>query len=518
MNFVHLLQDNIDKYGEYVFLNFEGQGYTNTDMQRLSNRLAHGLRKMGLQKDDRVAVFLPNMPEVCISQLAILRAGGIVVPINPSLSPQELSYIINHSEPFIIITSTDLAETVRTAKELSSVKPPVIETGQNTHPDFIPFVDCYADDDTFLMIDQPDDAIAVIMYTSGTTGTSKGVMLTHSNLYMQGYLDAQSCGILDADGNPLLEKVHVLGILPLSHVYGLSSTAVFLLTRGTIFLMSGFDMEQILKSIQENEITLFFGVPTMFAWLAIFPDVEKYDTSSVVRWISGSAALSGEIRNAFEKRYNTTMLEGYGLTETVTGFSLQTHNRPIKPGSVGQVIPRCEVRVVNDEGLPLPPGQVGELTIKGPNVMKGYYKNVEETARVLKSGWLYTGDMGYMDEDGDIFIVDRKKDLIIRGGFNVYPSEVEEVLCSHPDISDAGVIGVPDKEYGEQVCAFVVPKEGAKASKKEIQSFCRESLAKYKVPRYIEFCDSLPKNDLGKTLRRQLKVNPEDLVAVDASN
>ena len=178
-------------------------------------------------------------------------------------------------------------------------------------------------------------------------------------------------------------------------------------------------------------------------------------------------------------------------------------------------MPGCEVRVVDNEGQPLPPGQVGELTIKGPNVMKGYYKNEEETARVIKDGWLYSGDIGYMDEDGDIFIVDRKKDLIIRGGFNVYPTEVEDVLCNHPAIDDAGVIGVPDRDYGEQVCAFVVLKEGAEASKKEIQSFCREKLARYKVPRYIEFCDSLPKNDLGKTLRRQLKVNLQDLVAVE---
>ncbi len=413
-----------------------------------------------------------------------------------------------------MITSTDLVETVRKAMELSVVKPLIIVVGKDPQENFIAFEDCCADDDAFLMIAQPDDATAAILYTSGTTGNPKGVMLSHFNLCIEGRADTLSTGILDDDGNQLVNQVHILGILPFSHVFGFTMAGLTFLTGGTIFLMSGFNMEKILTSIQENEITIFFGVPTMFAWLAVFPDVEKYDTSSVVRWFSGSAALTSEIRNSFEKRYNTTILEGYGLTETATGFCSQRHDRPIKAGSVGQIMPGAEIRVVNDEGRPLPPGQVGELTIKGPNVMKGYYKNKEETAQVLKDGWFYTGDMGYMDEDGDLFIVDRKKDLIIRGGFNVYPSEVEDVLCSHPDISDAGVIGVPDKDYGEQVCAFVVLKDGSLTSKKDIQSFCRESLAKYKVPRYIEYCDSLPKNELGKTLRRELKVNINDLVGV----
>lgn len=514
MNFVQLAGDNIDKYGEYVFLNFEGREYTNTDMERHSNRLGHGLLKMGLQKDDRIIVFLPNIPEVMISYQAILRAGAIVVPVNPALSPRELSYIMSHSEAAMVITSGDLAGTVHSARELSSVKPLVVMTGQAPYPDSIPFADCYTDNDTFLMIDRPDDTTAAIIYTSGTTGQPKGVMLSHFNLYMQGHSDVQSCGLRDANGTLLLDKVHQLCVLPLSHVYGLCSMALALLTRGTIFLMPDFDTERILNCIQDKEITVFAGVPTMYARLAIFPDAEKYNTSSVARWISGAAALSLEIRQAFEKRYKATILEGYGLTETISGFSLQRHDRMNKPGSVGSVVSGAEVRVVDDEGRPLPPGQVGELTIKGPNVMKGYYKNEQETARVIIDGWLFTGDVGYMDEDGDIFIVDRKKDVIIRGGFNVYPSEVEEVLCSHLDISDAGVIGIPDKDYGEQVCAFVVLKEGAQTSKKDIQSFCRESLAKYKVPHYIEFCDRLPKNELGKTLRRELKVNLDHSVSV----
>jgi len=512
VNFAYLLLDNINKYGEYMLLNYEDQEYTNTDLERLSNRLGRGLLKMGLQKDDRVVVFLPNIPEVLISYLAILKVGAIVVPVNPSLSPQELSYIINDSEPLMIITSTGLAETVRRAQELSLIKPSVIVAGKSSHQNARPIADCYMEDNSFLMIERPDEAIAIIMYSSGTTGKPKGAMLSHLNLRLEGYGDAQQIGLIDPAGNRQLEKVNLLGVLPFSHVYGLCTMAVAYLSGGTIFLMPEFDPGKTLKCIQENEITVFGGVPTMYTWLAAYPDAENYDTSSVVRWISGAAALPAEVRNSFEKRYNTKILDAYGLTETASGFSMQRYDRPIKPGSVGPAMPGCEVRVVDNEGRPLPPGQVGELTIKGPNVMKGYYRNEEETAQALKDGWLYTGDIGYMDEDGDIFIVDRKKDLIIRGGFSVYPSEVEAVLCDHPEISDVGVIGVPDREYGEQVCAFVVLKEGAKVSKKEIQSFCRENLAGYKIPRHIEFCDSLPKNELGKTLRRQLRAALKDLV------
>ncbi|NLV16454.1 MAG: long-chain fatty acid--CoA ligase [Syntrophomonadaceae bacterium] len=514
MNFVHLLQDNIKKYGEHVFLSYEGQEYTNIETERLSNCLARGLMEKGLQKDDRVVIFFPNRPEVCISQLAILRAGGIVVPVNPSLSPQELSYILGHSEARMIITSAELIENVRSAKELSSASPLIIMVGEDRQEDSVSFDDCYAADDAFLMIDQPDDATAVIMYTSGTTGTSKGVMLSHYNVYMQGHIDMQACGIIDENGNRLRENTNTICVLPLSHVYGFSVMAVVLLAGSTMFIVSHFDVEQIFQTIQDNKIAGFPAVPTMYAWFAVYPGLEKYDVSSVDQWLAGSSALSGEIREAFEKRFNTKIYDAYGLTETVTGVSMQRFDRPTKVGSVGPAVPFVSLSIFDDDWQPLPIGEVGEIAVKGPNVMKGYYKNEEETARVLKDGWLRTGDMGYLDEDGDLFIVDRKKDLIIRGGFNIYPSEVERVLYGHPDISDAGVIGVPDKDYGEQVCAIVVLKEGATAGKKEVQSFCRERLAKYKIPRFIEFSDSLPKNDLGKTLRRQLRVNVNELIPV----
>lgn len=504
MNVVHLALDNIEKYGEYMFLSFDGQEYSNTYVEKKSNHLGHGLRIRGLKKDERVIVFLDNMPEVVISYYAILRTGAIVVPVNPQMSAEDLIHIINDCEPAMVISSARLSATVSQALELSLLDPQVIVVGDGVEGEYISIKDCYVADDSLLMTDRPDDAAAAIIYTSGTTGPPKGVLLSHFNLYMQGHADVRGMGLIDSSGNQLIDKMNLLVVLPLSHVYGLCTIAVAFLTGGTIFLLPNFNLKQILFYIQTYEITVFGGAPSMYAALAAYPEVDKYNVSSVTRWLCGAAPLAVGVRSAFEKRFKANILEGYGLTETVSGYSLQRHDRLIKPGSVGQPVSGSEIRVVDDIGRMLPPGHVGEFIIKGANVMQGYYKNEAKTAEVIKDGWLYTGDIGYMDEDGDIFLIERKQDLIKRSGITIYPSEVEEVLCSHPDIQEAGVMGIPDLKHGEQIGAFIVLKKGAKANKNTIRTFCRRSLPDYKVPDRIVFRDSLPKNELGRILRREI--------------
>jgi len=347
----------------------------------------------------------------------------------------------------------------------------------------------------------PEHDIALLQYTGGTTGVAKGVMLTHANLIA----NAVQC-------KAVLYKLkmgrdRILGALPLFHVYGMTTV----MNKGIsiaaeIILVPKFDVKQILELISKTKPTLFPGAPTMYIGLINHPDLQKYDLSSIEACVSGSAPLPVEVKNRFEELTGGKLVEGYGLTEA----SPVTHSNPIWgksiTGSIGLPWPDTDSRVLDPStGEELPTGQIGELAVKGPQVMVGYWNRPEDTAAVLKDGWLLTGDMGYMDEDGYFYIVDRKKDMIIAGGFNIYPREVEEVLFEHPAIQEAAVIGVPDPYRGETVKAFVVLKQGMEASEEELEKHCREKLAAYKIPRLYEFRSELPKTMVGKVLRRQLQ-------------
>jgi long-chain acyl-CoA synthetase len=339
--------------------------------------------------------------------------------------------------------------------------------------------------------------LAVILYTSGTTGRPKGVALSHDNLAS----NARAAASL----HELDREAWALSVLPLSHSYGLTvmNAGHILGTRGV--LLRWFTPELVLETIQRYRCQQMSGVPTMFVYLLNFPGAERFDTSSMRLWGSGAAPLPLEIVEPFETKFGGRLLEGYGLTEAAPVVSAHRFSGVRKLGSVGQPIPGVTVKIFDDDDRELPAGEVGEVCVRGRNVMLGYYGLPEETARTIRHGWLHTGDVGKLDGDGFLYIVERKKDLIIRGGFNIYPREVEEVLYAHPAVAEAAVVGVRDPLMGEDVLAFVVLKAGARATPEAIAGFCQERLAKYKCPKQVRFVDALPKNAVGKILRKELR-------------
>jgi long-chain acyl-CoA synthetase len=351
--------------------------------------------------------------------------------------------------------------------------------------------------ETFTMLERADDDLAVILYTSGTTGKPKGVALSHANLASNARAAASISELDRTQWN--------LAVLPLSHSYGLTvmNAGHILGTKGV--LLRWFNPELVLDTIQKYRVQSMSGVPTMWIYLLNYPDAASFDTSSMRIWGSGAAPLPVEIVEPFEKKFGGRLLEGYGLTEASPVVSAHRYSGVRKLGSVGQPIPGVEVKIFDDDDRDVPAGDVGEVCVRGPNVMLGYYGLPDETAKTLRNGWLHTGDMGRLDEDGFLYIVERKKDLIIRGGFNVYPREVEEVLYAHPQIAEAAVVGMRDPIMGEDVLAYVVRRAGAALTEDAVIAFCQERLAKFKCPKRVSFLDALPKSPIGKILRKELR-------------
>jgi long-chain acyl-CoA synthetase len=491
MNLATLGEQNVSTFGEYPALIFEGRELTNVDQQRAANRLGHALRRLGLMPGDRVVVMLPNCPEVLQSYAAILKLGGVIVPVVFLLSPEEVRHILDHSGAKLVISSPELAWKVE------GWTGPVILVGGEA-PGAMAWDELLArEPDTFELVDRAASDLAVILYTAGTTGQPKGVALSHHNLAA----NARAAATL----YELDRERWALGVLPLSHSYGLTLMNAGHILGTRAVLLRWFNPELVLETIQRYRIQQMAGVPTMYVYLLNFPDADGFDTSSMRVWGSGAAPLPLEIVEPFERKFGGRMLEGYGLTEAAPVVAAHRFSGERRLGSVGQAIPGVEVRVVDDDGRALPAGEVGEVCVRGENVMLGYYQMPEETARTIRGGWLHTGDMGRLDADGYLYIVERKKDLIIRGGFNIYPREVEEVLYAHPKVAEAAVVGTPDPLMGEEVLAVVVLKEGQSATADEVTAFCQERLAKFKCPKQVRFADTLPKSPIGKILRKELR-------------
>lgn len=502
-----LLFESAQKYPEKTALIFYGHRISYARLAACVRRAASALHEAGLRKGDRVAVMLPNCPDFVIAYYAVLSLGGIVVNTNPMYVEREIQHQVNDSGSKMIITLADLYHRVKNVRENTSLEK-VFLTGFAGKPAAMPddtvwFPELYAVDRAPApeVEINPVEDLAVLQYTGGTTGVSKGAMLTHLNLYANA---SQTNRFFVGEE----KKQLVLSVLPFFHVYGMSSCMNLAISAGTtMILVPRFVPEEIAGIIREYRPTYFPGVPTMFIALKNCPEFK--DPHNVMVYNSGAAPLPLDVWHYYQKLFegtDTKMSEGYGLSEA----SPVTHCNPdfgvTKPGSIGVPFPGTDAAVVDVETgtRVMPVGEVGELVVKGPQVMKGYWNMPEQTAKTLRNGWLYTGDMARMDEDGYFYIVDRKKDIIIAGGYNIYPREVEEVLFENPKVQEVVVAGVPHAYRGETVKAYVVLKQGQSATEEEIIAYCRERLAPYKVPRMVEFRKELPKSAVGKLLRRML--------------
>jgi long-chain acyl-CoA synthetase len=498
MNVAELAEKNLERFGEYGVLHFEGRDYTNTELLRDSHRLANALRDLGVGPDDRVGMMLPNTLEVFQAYGAIGGLGAVVIPIVFLLAIPEIRHIVDDARPKVLITSPEFFPNV--AQAIDGLEaPPIVLVAGGEPPEGAQSLEALRDaaSEDFEVVDRRDDDLAVIMYTGGTTGRPKGVMITNANLYWNATTLAETVGIKPGDAGLLA--------LPMAHLFGLISviTAQVLGVRGV--LLRWFTADGVLQAIQDHGVNYMPMVPTMMTYLMTVENVEDYDVSSLQKVFASAAPVPIELAEGFAKRFDCEVAEAYGQTEAAPALTVERPGMPKKAGSAGPAVPGCEIRIEDDDHHEVPVGELGEIVARSPGIMTGYYNLPEESEDTLRHGWLHTGDMGHLDEDGYLFVTERKKDLIIRGGFNVYPRDIEELLYQHPAVSEAAVVGKPDPTMGEEVVAFVVKKPGAEVTEEELLAFARESLAKYKAPKEVIFTDALPKSPIGKILKKDLR-------------
>ncbi len=521
----------IKEFPDNVALYYEGIEMTYSELGEAVDKVAYGLANLGVKKGDAVAIMLPNCPQFVISYYAALKCGAIVTPVNPLAMPKELRIYLQDTGAKTIITlnffyknvmaireETNLENVIVTAawdplskmkqilapklvfrKEMKEVPP--LKEGDLLWNDWLATL---VPEPPQVEIDPAND-LAVYQFTGGTTGIPKAAMLTHNNLKANCEQCAAWMEWMSDRG-----KERFVAALPIQHIFGqtVSMNLPVSWGCGIILIPNARDIKKLLKTINDLKPTFFPIVATLAIGIYSYPDVDKYDITSLKLSIAGAMALPAEVTRRFEEATKSIIIEGYGLSEA----SPVTHANPLdkekrKVGSIGLPFPSTYSKIVDldDKSKTLSPGEIGELAVKGPQVMKGYHNRPDETADVLRDGWLYTGDIAKMDEDGWTFIVDRKKDLINASGYKVWPNEVEEVLFEHPKVLEAAVVGIPDETRGETVKAFIVLEPGQTATVDEIRAFCKEKMAVYKVPTHVEFVETLPKSQVGKVLRRELR-------------
>ncbi len=475
-----------------------------SELREAAGRVTSLLSSLGVAPGDRVGIMLPNVPAFPMAFYGTLAAGAVVVPMNPLLKSREVTFYLDNSGAKVLFAWYAAAgEAAKGAAAAGAQLVTVDEPDMNSLLASLFALHTWAD--------RADDDDAVILYTSGTTGQPKGAELTHANLTRNAEITAET--LLNATPGDV-----VMGCLPLFHVFGLTCGLNATVVGGaTLTLLPRFDAAKALHIIARDRVTIFEGVPTMYAGMLHSPAAADADTSSLRLCISGGAAMPVEILHAFEKTFGCIILEGYGLSETSPVASFNHPDAERKPGSIGTPVTGVEMRVVDANGADVPPGEVGEIAIRGHNVMKGYWNKPEATAEAIPDGWFRTGDLARVDEDGYFFIVDRKKEMIIRGGYNVYPREIEEVLYEHPAVAEAAVVGIPHDSLGEEVGAAVALKPGATATPEELQAYVKERVAAYKYPRHVWLEDELPKGPTGKILRREVRLPGADQSGSGAS-
>jgi long-chain acyl-CoA synthetase len=524
----HFLSASAKKYPDREAIIFLGARLTYRVLDEAANRFAVALVDRGLMKGDRVSLFLPNCPQMVIAYYGTLRAGGVVVSTSPLYSGTELEHQLNDSGAQTIVALSKLYPLVKEVAPRTGLKRIIVTNIKEYFPPVLRLlftilkekkeghriaIERHAGTELFLDVlasakakspdvdVRPDDP-ALLQYTGGTTGIAKGAVLTHRSLVANA-LQTGAWLVKEKEGKEIF-----LGAVPFFHVYGMTVVMNLCISLGDMMvLLPHFRVKEALEAIAKYRPTIFPGVPTMYVAINHYPKVGKYDLRSIKACLSGAAPLPVEVQNRFETLTGARLVEGYGLTEA----SPVTHANPLygarKVGTIGVPLPDTDARIVDLETgeRTLPAKEIGEVVVRGPQVMAGYWNRPDETAMVLKDGWLYTGDIGYMDEQGYFTIVDRKKEMIIVGGFNVYPREVEEPLYEHSKVKEAVAVGLPDSYWGETVKVYIVLKEGQSATEEEIIDFCKKKMAKYKVPTLVEFRKELPKTLVGKVLRRALR-------------
>jgi long-chain acyl-CoA synthetase len=516
LNLAMIVEDHAQKRPNREAVVFQNIRLTYGQLNAMACQIANGLAARGIKPGDKVAMTCPNLPFFPVVYYGILKAGAVVVPLNVLLKPREIAYHLQDSDAKAYFCFEGSAELPMGQmgyagfKEVDACEHFFLMTANPAAPSPIEGAQTlgmlmHNQPPTFVTADRSPEDTAVILYTSGTTGQPKGAELSHSNMLINAIV-SRDLHALD----PSVERNVILIALPLFHSFGQTCQMNAGLYHGsTLVLVPRFDAGPVIEAMLTEKVNYFSGVPTMFWALLNYAQQNHVDTASIAEHLklcsSGGSALPVEVLHAFEKTFNVKILEGYGLSETSPVATFNQLGMERKVGSIGLPVFGTEVRIVDDQDQDVPVNEAGEIIIRGHNVMKGYYKKPEATAEAMRGGWFHTGDIARRDEQGYIFIMDRVKDMILRGGFNVYPREVEEVMLSHPAVSMVAVIGTPHESLGEDVKAFVIRKPGAEITADELIAWCKDNMAAYKYPRSIEFRDQLPMSATGKILKRELR-------------